>query len=157
MKDRLAKAMEARSVTPRDIYSRKILSKAGIYFLLDGTTTAEKVRDSTVASLCGFLKINRAWLLTGKGPRDAGTTEPDPDTADILAYKQAASMGEGAVPDEYAETHAPRFLSAPHFHSARTLGPRHRNYFHFWGLELLTCRSRSLDLAPRSTTDAEPA
>lgn len=107
MKDRLAKAMEARGVTPRDVYSRKILSKAGIYFLLDGTTTPEKVRDSTIAALCAFLKINRSWLLTGKGSMEALVS--DDEWPDVLAYRQAASMGDGAVPDEYAETHALKF------------------------------------------------
>lgn len=108
MKDRLAKAMEVRGVSARDIYSRKILSKAGIYFLLDGTTTPEKVRDLTISALCSYLRINPEWLRHGKGAMDA-VVERTLDWPDVLAYRQAASMGDGVQPDEYAETHALKF------------------------------------------------
>lgn len=53
------------------------------------------------------LGVHARWLETGKGPKN--TEGQDDDWPDILAYRQAASMGDGAVPDDYAETHKLKF------------------------------------------------
>lgn len=68
MAERLSKALTLRGMTASDLIRQKVLSKAGIYFILDGTTTAEKIRATTVAKLCKALDVNREWLLTGRGP-----------------------------------------------------------------------------------------
>lgn len=108
MADRIKKALEVRELTPSDLISRKVLSKAGVYLLLNGTTTREKVRDETITRLCRALDVRRAWLKDGRGPME-GPDEPEPDWADILAYRQAAALGDGAEPDEYAESHKLKF------------------------------------------------
>lgn len=105
---RLKIAMDAREMTAGDLIRAKVLSKAGVYFLLDGTTTRDKVRDSTIAKLCGVLKISRAWLIDGKGDMDAVT--PDDDWADVVGYSQAVGLGtSGPEAQEYAETHKLHF------------------------------------------------
>lgn len=105
---RLRIAMDAREMTAGDLIRAKVLSKAGVYFLLDGTTTRDKVRDSTIAKLCGVLKISRAWLVDGKGDMEAVT--PDDDWADVVGYSQAVGLGtSGPEAQEYAETHKLHF------------------------------------------------
>lgn len=95
-------------MTAGDLIRAKVLSKAGVYFLLDGTTTRDKVRDSTIAKLCGVLKISRAWLVDGKGDMEAVT--PDDDWADVVGYSQAVGLGtSGPEAQEYAETHKLHF------------------------------------------------
>lgn len=110
MADRINKALAARGMTPADLIARKVLSKAGVYFLLDGTTTAAKVRADTVEKLCKALSVRREWLLHGRGSMDE-SGQGDSDWPDIPAYRQSASLGEGSIPDEYAETHALKFRS----------------------------------------------
>lgn len=100
--------MDAREMTAGDLIRAKVLSKAGVYFLLDGTTTRDKVRDSTIAKLCSVLKIGRTWLVDGRGDMDA---EPDDgDWADVVGYSQAVGLGtSGPEAQEYAETHKLHF------------------------------------------------
>lgn len=57
-------------MTAGDLIRAKVLSRAGVYFLLDGTTKADKVRETTVGRLCKVLGVNVAWLTQGRGPRD---------------------------------------------------------------------------------------
>jgi Predicted transcriptional regulator len=68
--------------------------------------------DSTTAlhRIAKRLKVRVEWLETGKGVMEA-PQDADSDTAwaDILGVKQAAALGDGAEPDEYAETHKLKF------------------------------------------------
>ena len=70
MAERLKMALQLRGMTPTALIRETGLSKAGVYFLLDGTTKAGKVRADTIAKLCAALQVNRDWLMTGKGVRD---------------------------------------------------------------------------------------
>ena len=72
MAARLKQAMEARKMAVPALVKATGLSRAAIYFLLDGTTSAEKVRETTVTKLCKALGVRRDWLLTGRGPMDSG-------------------------------------------------------------------------------------
>lgn len=67
---RLQQAMDAKGLTPSDLIKAKVLSKAGVYLLLNGTTTRDKVRASTVAKLCKVLHISDLWLTQGRGKMD---------------------------------------------------------------------------------------
>ena len=50
------------------------------------------------------------WLESGKKPMEAPEiAESDSDWADVLGVKQPAALGDGAEPDEYAETHKLKF------------------------------------------------
>lgn len=70
---RLQQAMDAKGLTPSDLIKAKVLSKAGVYLLLNGTTTRDKVRASTVAKLCKVLHISDLWLTQGRGSMDTVT------------------------------------------------------------------------------------
>lgn len=62
-------------MTPADLVRQNVLSKAAIYFWLDDTAKPDKVRADSVSKVCKALRINREWLLTGRGGMDA-TSEP---------------------------------------------------------------------------------
>ena len=66
---------------------------------------------STLEPVARHYGINLRWLISGEGPKmrtDEVRAEPD-GWADILGVRQAAALGDGAVPDEYAETHKLKF------------------------------------------------
>ena len=113
MANRLAKALELRGMTAADLIKSTGLSRAGVYFLLDGTTTPEKVRASTLDDICKAMKLSLNWLLNGKGPMDAQTRAEaaTSEWGDILAFSQAVGLGKGAEAQEYAETHKLKFRS----------------------------------------------
>lgn len=110
MAERIKRALSLREMTPGDLIAAKVLSKAGVYFLLDGTTKADKVRADTVTKLCKALGVNREWLLHGKGPIEGGAAAAEePEWSDIQGYAQAVGLGKGAEAQEYAETHKLKF------------------------------------------------
>lgn len=54
--------------------------------------------------------VNLHWLLTGRGQRERDESSHDDGSwVDITGIKQAAALGDGATPDEYAETHKLKF------------------------------------------------
>lgn len=77
MAERLKRAIAARGMTPGSLIKAAKLSRATIYFLLDGTTSAEKVRASTVEVICRALRIRREWLLEGKGSMNSDNDSRD--------------------------------------------------------------------------------
>lgn len=64
---RLRAALEARGMTPPDLIRATGLSRATVYFMLDGTTAAPNVRASTVGKLCKALGVSREYLFDGRG------------------------------------------------------------------------------------------
>lgn len=113
MGERLKRAMTLRGVKPADLVRQKVLSKAGIYFLLNGTTTHDKVRATTIAKVCKALNINRDWLLHGRGPIEGDhAAANDPKWRSIKASTQGLAAGGGRVPDEYADTHELMFRTS---------------------------------------------
>jgi DNA-binding Xre family transcriptional regulator len=84
MAERLAFALVQRTMTAPDLIAAtrqrgmKKLSKATIYFILDGTTKPEKIRAGTVETICRILKIQREWLLWGTPPMDSDTGKAQP-------------------------------------------------------------------------------
>ena len=108
-KDRLHRALTARQLKPADLIKAGVLSKAGIYFLLDGTTSVENVKDATIAKLCKALRVDRTWLMTGRGSMEPQEATNDPDWTDITASTQGLAAGGGVVPDDWAETHKLKF------------------------------------------------
>lgn len=111
MGQRLHKALVARAMEPKDLIDRTGLSRGAVYFILNDTTSPEKVRAETVANICKALRISKDWLLHDRGEMDAPSaalTTAD-DWIDVPGYAQAVSMGSGAQAVEYAETHALKF------------------------------------------------
>lgn len=87
---RIKEAMLARGLEPADLIRAKVLSKAGIYLLLNDTTTPDKVRSSTVAKLAKALGVNGQWITTGRLPRESNlTVQPDA----LTPASQASELG----------------------------------------------------------------
>lgn len=131
MAERVKRALALRGMTPGDLIARKVLSKAGIYFILDGTTTSEKIRASTVAKLSKALQVNARWIQYGEGPIEgAAETEPEMDWESVTGYSQAAGLGAaGTEAEEYAETHSLKFKAS----SLRRKGLQARNLAIYYG------------------------
>lgn len=113
---RLKKAMTARGVSAQDIANANVMSRANVYLWLNDTTNPSKSWDGTSRKLCKFLRINRDWLLHGRGPMDETDDPPPPpadptadDWADVTGYAQAAGLGTGPEAAEWAETHKLKF------------------------------------------------
>lgn len=66
---------------------------------------------STLEPVARHYGVNLRWLISGEGARMRGEdTGVEADSwADILGVRQAAALGDGAEPDEYAETHKLKF------------------------------------------------
>jgi DNA-binding Xre family transcriptional regulator len=75
MAKRIDAAMKANGISVQRLMAATGLSRSGVYFLLDGTTTAAKIRAVTVMELCKTLKLTPERLLYGKESADALTTE----------------------------------------------------------------------------------
>lgn len=110
MGERLQRAMSLRGFGVMDLVRAKVMSRANVYLILNGTTQPDKIREDTVDKLCRFLQINRAWLLHGKGPIEGDNRESrGDDWADVQGFAQAVGLGSGPEAQEYAETHRLKF------------------------------------------------
>lgn len=112
MGERLRRAMSIREVSVKDIVDAGVMSRANVYLILNGTTQPDKIRDDTVEELCRFLRINRKWLKTGKGPIEGDEGRTEPGWEDVTAFAQAVGLGAGAEAQEYAETHSLKFKAS---------------------------------------------
>lgn len=102
--DRIRIAREARSLERRDL-----ADAIGMPYSTLADIENNRQRSTTeLHKLASALKVRVEWLADGKGPRDA-PDDDDADWPDILAVRQAASLGDGVVPDDYAETHKLKF------------------------------------------------
>jgi DNA-binding Xre family transcriptional regulator len=93
MAERLAEALRLRGMKPRDLIDATKLSRGTVYFILDGTTKAAKVRAETVEAICRVLRIRREWLLYGRGAMDAGVvslpgSSSPPDSLHVVRTAQ---------------------------------------------------------------------
>lgn len=102
----------ARDHGPVGKVSRKDLaSSAGIaYSTLADVENGLSNNTTALHRIAKRLNVRVEWLETGKGPMEsAGVVDSDASWADILGVRQVASLGPGAEPDEYAETHKLKF------------------------------------------------
>lgn len=109
MGERLKRAMTLRDVSVPDLVQAKVMSRANVYLILNGTTTPGKIREETVTALCKYLRINRDWLLHGKGPIEGTPSPGDESWVDIKGYSQSIGLGSGPEAQEYAQTHQLKF------------------------------------------------
>lgn len=103
---------QAREHGPVAKVSRKDLAAAAGIAYSTLADVENGFSDSTTAlhRIAKRLKVRVEWLETGKGAMEAPkNADSDADWADILGVKQAAALGDGAEPDEYAETHKLKF------------------------------------------------
>ncbi|WP_333679912.1 S24 family peptidase [Dyella sp.] len=104
----------AREHGPAGKVSRKELATyAGIaYSTLSDLEYGESNSTTALYKIARRLKVRVDWLETGRGPMESEEEENrEEGWSDILGVKQAAALGDGAVPDEYAETHKLKFRS----------------------------------------------
>lgn len=102
--------MALRGVKVKDIVAAKAMSRANVYLILGGTTQPDKIRDDTVGKLCRFLRVNRRWLVDGKGPIEGGDEVTGGDNwTEVQGFAQAMGLGTGPEAQEYAETHKLKF------------------------------------------------
>lgn len=103
---------KARAAGPAGKVSRKDLADAAglAYSTLADIENGNSQSTTALHKIAKRLKIRVEWLETGKGAMEA-TDEPaiEEGWADIIGVRQAAALGEGAVVDEYAETHKLKF------------------------------------------------
>lgn len=70
LKDRLAHAMERRDMSVAALVKATGLTKSAIHFLLNGTTRPQTVRAWNIDLLADALRVDRDWLLYGRGHMD---------------------------------------------------------------------------------------
>ena len=89
MAERLRDLLEARQMEPMELVRAIRVTKASIYFLLDGTTSADKVRAKTVLDMAQHLRTSADYILYGKGPRDLDPA--DAKLAELMQLYGSAS------------------------------------------------------------------
>ena len=75
MQDRLAEALADKGMTPAALIKQVGVSKATVYWILDGKTKAETVRADTAFRIADALGVQARWLVTGRGPKIAGESQ----------------------------------------------------------------------------------
>lgn len=111
LSDRLRRAMEIRGLAVSDLLSRVGVSKSSLYFLLDGTTRADKVRYVTVADISKAPKISPEWLVYGSGSMDAVSQSVQLD-ADTIEDAQQALSAVARI-QGLSQTKAQAFIGSP--------------------------------------------
>lgn len=107
--DRIKEARSARGMTRPQLAERSGLK----YPTLAGIENNAQAGSTQLPILASALGVNVHWLLTGKGPRDAGDAAPlDAGWSDVVGFDQKAALGDGAIQDDYAETHSLKFRAA---------------------------------------------
>lgn len=103
--DRIKEARKARDM------SRQALAAATRipYSTLADLENDRQKSSTELHRIASALGVRIEWLADGTGPRDLPAPELDDDWTDVLGYRQAAALGDGSIPDEYAETHKLRF------------------------------------------------
>lgn len=96
MAERIHELLAYRGRTPPDLIKAINTSAATVYFILDGTTKAEKVRAMTLQAIADYLGTSVSYLLTGRGPKL--TDVPDQRVAELVAnYLASSERGRRAL------------------------------------------------------------
>lgn len=110
MGERLQRAMTLRGIGVMDLVGAQVMSRANVYLILNGTTQPDKIREDTVDKLCRFLRVNRRWLLHGKGSIEGEPHESQgAEWREVRGFAQAVGLGHGPEAAEYAQTHQLKF------------------------------------------------
>ncbi|WP_440221861.1 XRE family transcriptional regulator [Dokdonella sp. MW10] len=107
--ERLRAERKAQNRTQADVGRAAGVSKQAIAKIESGGT--QDPGATTLEPIARLLNVTVRWLTTGKLPKHPPDVASE-DWSDILAFKTAAALGDGALPDEYAETHALKFRAA---------------------------------------------
>jgi len=105
--ERLREARRDKKAKQEDLATVAGVSKQAISKIENGGTLEPAM--STMEPIARFLGVNVRWLTDGKQPKHMETQPTAEGWDDIIGVRQAAALGEGAVVDEYAETHKLKF------------------------------------------------
>lgn len=105
--ERLRKEREAQNKTQADIGRVAGVSKQAIAKIEGGGT--QEPASSTLEPIARDLGLHLRWLQTGHGEKYLRAAPTSEDWPDVTAHKVPASLGDGYVPDEWAETHKLKF------------------------------------------------
>lgn len=105
--DRLREARLEKNATQEGLAKLAKVSKQAISKIENGGTLEPAL--STMEPIARHLGVTTRWLIEGKMPKYAPDSSGDAGWADIMGVSQAAALGAGAVPEEYAETHKLKF------------------------------------------------
>lgn len=105
--ERLREAREDKGAKQEDLADVAGVSKQAVSKIENGGTL--KPAMSTMEPIARFLGVTVRWLVDGKQPKHPEDIVAEEGWADIIGVRQAAALGEGAVIDEYAETHKLKF------------------------------------------------
>jgi phage repressor protein C with HTH and peptisase S24 domain len=111
--ERLKSARIAASMSQTDLADVAGVSKQAISKIENNWTASPAT--TTLEPIARVLGVSLRWLLTGAniglGPGLSSLLDADfaSDWSDIKGIRQAASLGDGAAPDEYSETHKLKF------------------------------------------------
>lgn len=86
--------MEALGKTPGDLIKAKVLSKAGVYNVLNGHPNADTIKSGTLDKFAKALRTSPEWLRSGRGPVELSTR---PSTETAASVHTPAPAGEIAV------------------------------------------------------------
>jgi hypothetical protein len=96
MAERVRGLLDARQMAPMDLVRAIAATKATVYFILDGTTGADKVRAKTVLDMARQLRTTPDYILYGRGPRDLGAI--DAKMAELIQlYEDTAETSRDAI------------------------------------------------------------
>jgi phage repressor protein C with HTH and peptisase S24 domain len=101
----------AREHGPLGKVSRKDLAAAsGIaYTTLADVENGHSETTTALHRIAKRLQVRVEWLETGRKPMEATADDQGEDWTNVIGVQQAAALGDGAEPDEYAETHKLKF------------------------------------------------
>lgn len=126
--DRLRRAMAEAGLNQKQLADAVGVKPPSVNGWL--SAKAKFLRGENLLRAAKALDVSEAWLAEGRGPMRIESSGVDAEHwADIRGVRQAASLGDGSLPDEYAETHKLKFRAA----SLRKKGLREPHLVVFYG------------------------
>lgn len=102
--ERIRETRDDQKVSRHDLARVSGLAYSTIADLENGKSN----RTTALHKIAAYLGVRAEWLETGRGPKEPDS-QGDTGWYDIRGVQQAAALGDGAMPDEYAETHKLKF------------------------------------------------
>jgi hypothetical protein len=95
--DRIRSRLAELGKKPADLVSAGVLSKAGVYNVLNGDVRAETIRNATLVKFARALDVTPAWLATGRGPKLLDDADPQSLQGVIDSSEGADSSGDAVA------------------------------------------------------------
>jgi phage repressor protein C with HTH and peptisase S24 domain len=96
----------------RGIAAKDLAREAGLaYSTLMDLENDQSASTTRLPAIIYALRTNARYLETGRGDPDQTDAE-DPDWASVKATAQGVALGDGATPEDYAESHKLKFRAS---------------------------------------------